>query len=196
MLQYIFLAVCALLGARFITHVRYMLRKRQKGCTDPPSYVHRDPVLGADLFLRKMRALQSGTYLEAGSRLYESFSSKTFMSRSFGSTTYHTVDPEVVKGYQSTFFKDFGYEPLRFALAKNLWGNGIAVADGQHWTTARSIIRNSFDVVHTANMQRLEYHVGRFMELIPRDGSTVDLQPLFKRLVSKTLEFWALYIRC
>lgn len=133
-----------------------------------------------------MLALNSGHYLENGTALSTSFHSKTFKSRSFGQTTYHTTNPEVVKNYQSIYFKHFGIEPLRHHLAENLWGNGIVVADGERWASARGFIRSSFDVVHTANIERLEYHVGKFMELIPRDGTTVDLMPLFKRLVSVT----------
>lgn len=173
-----------LLLAKLIVHVRFTIRKRQNGCTDPPFYPHYDPVWGIDLFINKMRALSSGTYLDSSAAVYRLFASKTFMSKSFGSTTYHTIDSEVVKNYQSIFFSNFGIEPLRYHLAENLWGNGIVVADGQRWASARSFIRSSFDVVHTANIERLEYHVDRMMSLIPRDGTTIDLMPLFKRLVS------------
>ncbi|PVI00779.1 cytochrome P450 [Periconia macrospinosa] len=159
---------------------------RKNGCKDPPCYPHLDPFWGIDYFIRKMRSLTSGTYLEDGSSSYKLFKSKTFKSHSFGATIYHTIDPEVVKNYQSIFFKHFGIEPLRYHLAENLWGNGIVVADGQRWSSARSFIRGTFDVVHTANIERLEYHVGKFMDLIPRDGGTVDLMPLFKRLILDT----------
>ena len=177
------LCIC-FMGAKLVEYIQHAIYKRQKGCKDPPPYTHLDPIFGIDLFIKKMRALSSGTYLEASATLSRSFKSKTFRSRSFGTTVYHTINPEVVKNYQSVYFKDFGIEPLRYHLAENLWGNGIVVADGERWATARSFIRSSFDVVHTANIERLEYHVGRFMGLIPRDGTTVDLMPLFKQLVS------------
>jgi cytochrome P450 len=183
-----FYAVCTLVavfsGAKLIANVRSTLRKRREGCKDPPSYNHLDPIWGTDLFIKKMRALGSGTYLETSAATYRLFRSKTFTSNSFGTTIYHTIDPEVVKSYQSVQFKDFGYGPIRYHLAENLWGNGIAVTDGPSWTAARSFIRSSFDVVHTANIQRLEHHVDKFMGLLPWDGGTVDLLPLFKRLVS------------
>jgi cytochrome P450 monooxygenase len=136
------------------------------------------------LLFRSLNGIKSGNYLKSRSELFHRFPSKTFKSRSFGTTTYHTIDPEVVKHYQSTHFAEFGYAPLRAHLAPNLWGNGIPVADGPDWSTARSFIRSSFDIVHTANIHRLEHHVGKFMDLLPTDGSTVDLLPLFKRLVS------------
>jgi hypothetical protein len=191
MLFYLVLIVgTLLLSKKLIAHTRHTLHKRKNGCADPPSYPHRDPIWGIDLFIKQMRALNSGTYLESSAAVRASFSqskskSKTYMSKSFGSTIYHTTNPEVVKIYQSICFHDFGIEPLRYHLAENLWGNGIVVADGQRWADARRFIRGSFDVVHTANIDRLEYHVAKFMDLIPRDGTTVDLMPLFKRLVSR-----------
>jgi hypothetical protein len=175
--------IACLVGAKLTAHVRHTLQKRRYGCIEPPSLPLRDPVWGLDFFFQKMRALKSGDYLESSTALFKQFSSKTFKGYSFGTTTYHTIDPEVVKSYQSTFFKDFGIEPLRYHLAENLWGNGIVVADGRRWVSARSFIRSSFDVVHTANIERLDHHVQKFMQLIPRNGSTVDLMPLFKRLV-------------
>lgn len=147
--------IACLLGAKLTAYVRLTLRKRRHRCTDPPSLSRKDPIWGLDLFFQKMRALQSGGYLECNTALFKLFSSKTYKSNSFGTTTYHTIDPEVVKSYQSTFFKDFGIEPLRFHLAENLWGNGIVVADGERWASARSFIRSSFDIVHTANIARL-----------------------------------------
>ncbi|OAG02412.1 cytochrome P450 [Paraphaeosphaeria sporulosa] len=178
--------IACLLGAKLTAYVRHTLQQRRNGCLEPPSLHLKDRIFGLDLFFKKMRALKAGDYLEGNTALFKLFSSKTYRSYSFGTTTYHTIDPEVVKSYQSTFFKDFGIEPLRYHLAENLWGNGIVVADGQRWASARSFIRSSFDVVHTANIDRLDHHVQRLMELIPRDGSTVDLMPLFKRLILDT----------
>lgn len=184
MLLYFLLAFSAILvSAKFISQARYSLRKRKNGCQSPPSYPHYDPIWGIDLFFKKMGALKSGSYLESNSAVYELFKSKTFVSKSFGSITYQTIDSEVVKNYQSIYFKDFSIEPLRYHLAKNLWGNRIVVADGQRWASARTFIRSSFDVVHTANIARLNHHVEKMMSLIPRDRTTIDLMPLFKRLV-------------
>jgi cytochrome P450 len=188
----LFTFIAVLSFAKLITHLHHTLRKRHLGCISPPSYPHLDPVLGLDYFIKKMRALNSGTYLSTSAAPYLSIKSKTFKINSFGNTIYHTIDPEVVKNYQSIHFKDFGYGPIRYHLAENLWGNGIAVADGESWTAARSLIRGSFDVVHTANIERLEEHVDRFMGLLPRDGATVDLLPLFKRLVSICLFIYTL----
>ena len=102
---------------------------------------------------------------------------------SFGNTIIKTIDPEVSKAVHSTFFDRFGLQGLRYDVAEHLWGNGIIVVDGSHWKHGRALIRGSFDVVHIANMERLKKHTNAFLELLPKHGSTVDLAPLFKRLV-------------
>ncbi|KAF2662187.1 cytochrome P450 [Lophiostoma macrostomum CBS 122681] len=186
LLQILIYTVILLVLFKFVDHLRYSSRKRQYGCQDPPSYPHKDPILGLDFFFKSMNSLKSGNYLDSRLELFQPFQSKTFRSSSFGTTTFHTIDPEVVKNYQTLHFDEFDYAPLRYHLAENLWGNGIAVSDGTEWSAARSFISSSFDYVHTANIERLEYHVGKFMKLLPCDGSTVDLLPLFKRLILDT----------
>ena len=64
------------------------------------------------------------------------------------------------------------------------WGNGIIVVDGPDWKHGRALIRSSFDIAHVANLGPLRKHVERFMGLLlRRDGGTVNLLPLRKRLV-------------
>jgi hypothetical protein len=41
------------------------------------------------------------------------------------------------------------------------------------------MIRPNFTRSQVADLDGLEKHVQRFVNLLPRDGSTVDLQPLF-----------------
>jgi cytochrome P450 len=83
----------------------------------------------------------------------------------------------------STHFKHFGLQPLRYEGGKGFFGNGLLVTDGAQWKSSRALIRPAFDIAHIANFDRLSGYVERFMSLLPRDGSTLDLFPLFKRLV-------------
>lgn len=61
----------------------------------------------------------------------------------------------------------------------------MLVTDGPQWKKSRTLIKPTFDIAHIANLDRLGPFVDRFMELLPRDGSTVDLFPLLKRMVSE-----------
>lgn len=60
---------------------------------------------------------------------------------------------------------------------------GIFTADGSIWARSRALIRPTFARSGISNFSCLEKHVGRLLDLIPHDGSTVDLQPLMKHLV-------------
>jgi hypothetical protein len=53
-----------------------------------------------------------------------------------------------------------------------------------HGKRTCGVIRLTFNRVEIADLENFEIHVGWLSDLIPRGGTTVDLQPLFKRLVS------------
>ncbi|KAF2869042.1 cytochrome P450 [Massariosphaeria phaeospora] len=107
---------------------------------------------------------------------------KTSKAMRSGRTYFRTCDPEVSKAVLSKQFEKFGLQPLRYEGGKGFFGNGILVTDGLQWKHSRSLVRPAFDVAHVANFDRLRRHVERFIELLPRDQSTVDLYPLLKRL--------------
>ena len=83
--------------------------------------------------------------------------------------------------------KDFGLEPLRNGLAMPLFGRGINTTDGDEWQHSRSLIKPTFSRVEICNFDSLSFHFERFSALLPRDDSTVDLQPLLSRLVSPSI---------
>jgi cytochrome P450 len=157
-------------------------RAARNGCAEPPRYPHKDPVLGLDLFSKYMDAFKAENFLDFNKQMYDTYG-RTFKANVMGKTTIRSIDPEVSKAIFATYASRFGLEPLKYGVATHLWGNGIIVVDGGRWKHARVLMRPSFEVVHLANFNRLGRHVDTFMELLPIDGSTVDLMPLFLRLV-------------
>ena len=182
-LVYIIVLLCIVQKIRARLAYRAMMRKN--GCEEPAKYPHKDPVLGLDLFWKYKKAFETGQFLEAATLQFDTYG-KTFKANMFGTTIVKTIDSEVAKYVLATSFKDFGLEPLRYETAKNLFGNGIVVVDGSKWAHARALIQSSFDMAHIVNLDSLSAHVDRLMGLIPRDGSSTDLLPLFKRLVCMT----------
>ncbi|KAF2033496.1 cytochrome P450 [Setomelanomma holmii] len=160
-------------------------RARRNGCVAPPRYHHKDPIFGFDLFVKYMDALKAENFLDFNKQMFDKFG-KTFETNVLGTRTYRTIDPEVNKAVFITYATRFGLQPLRYEVAKHLWGNGIIVVDGEHWKHGRALMRGSFEVVHLANFDRLRAHVDVFINLLPKDGSTVDLMPLFQRLILDT----------
>lgn len=152
------------------------------GCREPPRYHHKDP-LGRDLFRRTIEAYKEHKFLDFTERLFQEHGN-TFKTITEGKVLIKTRDPEVSKAVYTTFFDKFGLQPIRYEGGKGFFGDGILVTDGAQWKRSRTLIRPAFDIAHIANFNRLDRHVSRFLEILPQDGSTIDLLPLFKRLVS------------
>ncbi|KAF2684548.1 cytochrome P450 [Lentithecium fluviatile CBS 122367] len=173
-LKSIFFQVIALLRQRSI--------KRRNGCQNPPRYPHKDRIFGLDVFFQYKKAFQDRDFLDLNWRLFEKYG-KTFQANRLGIRVIKTMDPEITKFTHETYFEHFGAEKIRSG-AEYLWGDGITAVEGEKWAIRRKLIKPAFDVAHIANLQNrsLSVHVERLMQLIPRDGSTVDLMPLFRRL--------------
>ncbi|KAF2812870.1 cytochrome P450 [Mytilinidion resinicola] len=183
----VLLALCALLAiwiTKWIVHTAArILTMRRHGCQEPPKYPHKDPFFGIDLLLLYTKSLESQTFLNLNQNLFASYG-KTFRAKFLGASIIKTIDPHITKYVHATHFNQFGVENIRIKAAPHLWGDGITMVDGERWANRRALIKPSFDVVHISNLgnRSLETHVQRLMRLLPRDGSTVDLMPLFKRL--------------
>ena len=86
----------------------------------------------------------------------------------------------------------FGLEPMRYGFppTPDFFGRGILAVDGPFWEHSRAMIKPIFGKVQIVNLKSLDRHLQRMMGYIPNDGTTVDLQPLFKRLFVDTgMEF-------
>ncbi|KAI0015401.1 cytochrome P450 [Xylariomycetidae sp. FL0641] len=161
-------------------HARSVMRRN--GCVEPPAYPHKDPIFGLDLFLLYKKAFEERDFLGLNERLFQTYG-KTYRAHPQGTPTIKTMDPEITKYVHATYFDHFGVENIRTGI-EYLWGDGITVVDGERWAARRRLIKPAFDVAHLANLENrsLAGHVAKFMDLIPRDASTVDLMPLFRRL--------------
>ncbi|KAI1269178.1 cytochrome P450 [Xylariaceae sp. FL1019] len=155
---------------------------RKEGCQDLPKYHHKDPFFGLDLFLSYKSAFEKRDFLGFNERLFQQYG-KSYMAYPLGTPTIKTMNPEITKYVHATYFEHFGIEKIRTGI-EYLWGDGITIVDGDKWMARRRLIKPSFDVVHISNLENrsLAGHVAKLMELIPRDGSPIDLMPLFMRL--------------
>ena len=175
------LIILRLLVAKVHRNIIKKTAIRRGGCETPRRYAHKDP-RGQDLYNRSIEAYKQRRFLDFEEELYEQYGT-TFETISGGKVWIKSKDPEVSKAIYSTFFDKFGLQPIRYEDC-GFFGHGILVMDGEFWKRSRSMIRPAFEVAHIANFDRLYRHVSRFIDIIPDDGSTVDLLPLFKRLVS------------
>lgn len=155
---------------------RALIQKHE--CQEPPA-------LNLDLDSINREATEDHKLLETTTRLFKEHGN-TYKATRAGRTVIRTCDPEVTKAVLPTHLENFGVQPIRYEGGKGFFGNGMLVVDGQQWKHSRALIRPAFDIAHVTNFDRLSGHVQRFMDLLPRDGSTIDLFPLLKRMVSAT----------
>ncbi|KAF7896905.1 uncharacterized protein EAF01_009308 [Botrytis porri] len=109
------------------------------------------------MFFALAKATQSGSMLAKIGGLFTKYS-KTFQSNSWGTTVINTMDSLVKQIVLANSSEMFDVGPSRILIAYH-----------------RSIAKRTFSVISS-----LEGQMNRLPELIPRDGSTIDLQPLLK----------------
>ncbi|ETS74121.1 hypothetical protein PFICI_13987 [Pestalotiopsis fici W106-1] len=74
--------------------------------------------------------------------------------------------------------RDFGVEPIRLPAMKYFCGEGFITTDGEVWSRSRKLLKPSFDFNNLKDIDVLEQEVSSMIKNLPRNGSTVDLQPL------------------
>ncbi|KAF1924654.1 cytochrome P450 [Didymella exigua CBS 183.55] len=99
-----------------------------------------------------------------------------------GTDIYTTEDPENVKAVLATDFSKWSLGRERIDEIRSYLGMGIFVNEGAAWKHSREMLRPCFERSVISDTESLERHVQRLFELVPKDGSAVDLQPLLHDL--------------
>lgn len=175
--------ICSYATWRFQRYLLYLRHRRINGCEDPPTYPHKDPIWGLDLFYAQRKAGEKGVWLPTSKRLFKE-NGKTYQVNLLGERMIHTMDPRNIQAAWANNYKDWGLQPLREGLAVPFFDKGINTTDGEFWQHSRALIRPTFARTEVANFESLAKHTDRFMTRVPRDGSTIDVQKLFSCLVS------------
>lgn len=164
-------------------YVRGQKVARDNGCQPPPSIMQRDPVFGLDIVMQIFRALEENRRNLSIVQLFAEYG-HTFQSRSWRSSKIYTIEPQNLQAIFSTEFASWGVQPMRLFAFEPFVGKGIMCTDGEAWKNSRNLIKPTFARSQIADLHLVAYaaHVQRFLGHLPKDGSTVDLQPLFGRL--------------
>ncbi|KAI4088188.1 MAG: hypothetical protein L6R37_008232 [Teloschistes peruensis] len=95
-----------------------------------------------------------------------------------------TIEPDNIKAVLSTHFQDFIVgAPRRRALSPVL-AKSVLIADRAEWEHARALLRPSFARSQIGDLVTIELHVKNLLDVLPRDGSTVDLAEIFLRFTA------------
>lgn len=155
---------------------------RERGCQNPRSIPQKDPIFGLDVAFRMFRSYHEGSRSAAFKKQHE-ISGSTFQSIALGKTRIFTTDPVNLRAILSTDFKDWGVQPLRLPPWRPFLGEGVMNTDGEFWKRSRALVQPMFRKEHITDLASFDVHVARLIDSMPKDGSTVDMQPLFARLI-------------
>lgn len=139
----------------------------------------KDPFLGLDFVYRTLQNARNFRYLEGTHERFQKYGI-TYMSKHMHYPTIHTIDPANIREGLSVRFDDYKLSSFRVNAMVPLFGNGIFTTDGERWSHLRTLLRPSFarrNIV--SHLNTLENHVQNFLQSIPQDSSTFDIQKLF-----------------
>ena len=108
---------------------------------------------------------------------------KTFEERFFDTKIINTMEAANIQQAAALSFQDWGKSSSRNAITSPFLGRGIFSEDGAFWRSSRDLIKPTFARSEISDVNSLGLFVNRLLELIPRDGSTFDIQPLVHKLV-------------
>lgn len=152
-------------------------------CKPIPRYLHADGFWQNTLRQREAEAYATGRAAPFAQSLFSEYGN-TWLETSWNRTTVHTCDSKNIQAVTATSFSDFGLQPLREGLSAPFMDRGILNTDGAFWSHSRALIRPTFARTQIFDFGSFEKHLRRALAILPGDGSTIDLQPIFKRLVS------------
>lgn len=125
------------------------------------------------------RAIKTQKALETTKARFDSVGADTSQVKIFGQTLFATIEPENLKSILSLDFKNWGLGDDRKKVMIPFLGEGILETDGEKWHQSREMLRPNFVRGQIGDLKLFERHVRNLIEVIPKDGTMVDLQPLF-----------------
>ncbi|KAE8354944.1 cytochrome P450 [Aspergillus coremiiformis] len=182
---FVLIVTCIHLAGRIDRAIQIRRFKQRHGCLPPPRQCHKDPVLGLDGLQSIFKVFREYRFLPWAQSKYCSLGN-TFQTSILLSTDICTIEPENVKTVLAVKFKDFDLGEKRRQALHPFLGDGIFTSDGPQWEHSRTLLRPSFVRTQIVATNMHERHIQKMIEMIPRDGSTVDLQELFFKLTLDT----------
>ncbi|EAW13417.1 cytochrome P450 [Aspergillus clavatus NRRL 1] len=155
----------------------YHHRKQARALRCQPVASGNPGFFGIPAFLRLGQAVKEKRWIEHITEQYGTYGN-TFTQVLLGRRLLSTIEPENLKAMLATQFHDFGLG-TRHREFYPLLGDGIFTLDGPGWSHARGLLRPQFTRDQVADLDLMDGHISRLIELVPKDGSTFDIQRLF-----------------
>jgi cytochrome P450 len=154
---------------------------RDNGCQPPLHSVSHGP-FGISMILSLVKAGREYRFTELIRGWHRAYGT-TFKANMGGRKAIFTAEPKNIQAVLAHKFKDFELGSIRNEAARPLLGSNVFTTDGSEWEHSRAMLRPNFSRTRVSDTDIYESHVAKLIKHIPRDGSTVDLQNLFLRMV-------------
>ncbi|GAQ07671.1 cytochrome P450 52A12 [Aspergillus lentulus] len=155
----------------------YKHRKQARSLRCQPPAKGEAGIFGISSFLRLRKAVKEKRWIELIAEQYGKYGN-TFAQTIFGQPLVATIEPENLKAVLATQFNDFELG-TRHQEFYPLLGDGIFTLDGAGWSHARALLRPQFTRDQVADLDLMDGHISRLIDLVPKDGSPFDIQRLF-----------------
>lgn len=159
-------------------YIAFRSAQRKHGCEEPPSYPHKSRI-GLDLVRERQAASDQGRATAHYDYWFDRLG-ETWEERLAGQRLINTID---LANIRTIFNADMDTLGRGGAFHKNdFLGPGIFSSDGPRWKLSRDMIMPLFKRAEVRSTAMFKRHVDRLIAQIPRDGSTIDVQPLLKKM--------------
>ena len=175
--------------------IKWRQRKtaRRLGCEPIVKYPHTLP-FGLDLIRDRKKAVKAGRPNKFNMEVFEKCGSSTYVTNTFTGNIIYTTEAVNHQALAATKFHDWRKDDRRAAEA--FFGQGILSSNGHVWRHARDLVNPLFKRAELNDVENFEKFVNRTIALIPRDGQTLDMQPLFQKLVRNHFLFMSHFRTC
>jgi hypothetical protein len=115
-----------------INDILYRIAARKAGCSTPSKYFHWDPILGLDLFIKRLSDMKAGDSIATDCNLLKKYGKigKTVQTNAFGVKQYIISDPVNIQTILATQVDKFGNEPMNRKMCADFLGDGVITVDG------------------------------------------------------------------
>ncbi|TVY81905.1 Cytochrome P450 monooxygenase fsdH [Lachnellula suecica] len=173
------LLVSVLLSRKWISHRAFRAAVDKHGCQRPRKHVPNDLIVN-DLAKARAQAAKDGHAMKPFMDDFERYGKTWEEKDAYGTTIINTMDKLNIQQVLSLGHQDYS-KPDRSMFAP-FFGKGIFMEEGAAWKHSRDMIKPIFSRAELSDMDAFQRHVDRFIKIVPRDGTPVDLQPLLKKL--------------
>lgn len=165
-------------------------RSKQWKCGIPRQMGRKDPIFGLDFQWERIQAHRQNRLAKFIKSKHDTLG-ETFKCKTYLYTSTYTIDVENIKSIYATNDRAWIVEPLRLFAMGPLLDKGIMASDGTYWKQSRTLVRSLFTREQIFQPKSLQRRVSNLLKLIPKDGSTFDLQDLFAKFTfDGAMEFY------